>query len=148
MFRPSRSRSRCQTRPVLLADTVAVVHGAAVVLMLTGAVVALWRPWVLWVHLPVSLAILAVNRTGAPCPLTELELWLRAEAGHAAYGGGYLGHYVLSPMGLDVASPSAQAAIYTVAVVPNAVAFGLLAYRALRGRRPSPTHRVLVDQPS
>ena len=131
-----RRRARCQTPPVLFADAVAVVHGAAVVLMLTGAVIALWRPRILWVHLPVSLAILAVNRAGAPCPLTELELWLRAEAGHAAYEGGYLGHYVLSPMGFDVASPSAQAGIYTVAIVPNAVAFGLLAYRAFRGRRP------------
>jgi hypothetical protein len=130
-------RSRCQTSPVLLADTVAVVHGAAVVLMLTGAVVALWRPWILWVHLPVSLAILAVNRAGAPCPLTELELWLRSEVGGAVYDGGYLGHYVFSPMGLDVASPGTQAGIYTAAIVPNAVAFGLLAYRAVRSRRPS-----------
>ncbi|MET0763511.1 MAG: DUF2784 domain-containing protein [Blastococcus sp.] len=130
---------------MLLADTVAVVHGAAVVLMLTGAVVALWRPRVLWVHLPVSLAILAVNRAGAPCPLTEVELWLRAEAGHAAYEGGYLGHYVLSPMGLDVASPSAQAGIYTVAIVPNALAFGLLAARALRFRGSSRASGVLQN---
>ena len=119
---------------MLLADAVAVVHGVAVVLMLTGAAIALWRPRVLWVHLPVCLAILAVNRAGAPCPLTELELWLRAEAGGAAYDGGYLGHYLLAPMGLDVASPQVQAAIYTVAIVPNAVALGLLALRA-RHRR-------------
>ncbi len=129
-----RRGRRCQNRSVLLADTVAVVHGAAVVLMLTGAVVALWRPKILWVHLPVSLAILAVNRAGQPCPLTELELWLIAQAGGTAYEGGYLGHYVLSPLGLDVASPSAQAGIYTVAIVPNAVAFAVLAHRALRGR--------------
>ena len=133
ILRPLR-RPRCQTSPVLLADTVAVVHGAAVVLMLTGAVIALWRPRVLWVHLPVSLAILAVNRAGAPCPLTELELWLRSEAGGAAYDGGYLGHYVFSPVGLDVASQSVQAGIYTVAIAPNAVALGLLALRA-RHRR-------------
>jgi len=142
--RPLGGRPRCQTPPVLLADAVAVVHGAAVVLMLTGAVIALWRPRVLWVHLPVSLAILAVNRAGQPCPLTELELWLRSEAGGVAYDGGYLGHYVLSPMGLDVASPSAQVGIYTVAIVPNAVAFGLLAYRARRGRPP----RMLAGQAS
>jgi hypothetical protein len=117
---------------VLLADAVAVVLGAAVVLMLTGAVVALWRPRVLWVHVPVSLAILAVNRAGAPCPLTELELWLRSEVGGAVYDGGYLGHYVFSPMGLDVASPSVQAGVYTVAVVPNALAFALLTLRAQR----------------
>ena len=133
---------------MLLADTVAVVHGAAVVLMLTGAVVALWRPRVLWVHLPVSLAILAVNRAGAPCPLTELELWLIANAGGTAYEGGYLGHYVLSPMGLDVASPAAQAGIYTVAVVPNALAFGVLAYRALRRRRRSAAAPLLAGQAS
>ena len=129
-----RRRTRCQTSPVLLADTVAVVHGAAVVLMLTGAVVALWRPRILWVHLPVSLAILAVNRARAPCPLTELELWLRSEVGDAVYDGGYLGHYVFAPLGLDVASPSVQAGIYTAAVVPNSVAFGFLALRARRGR--------------
>jgi hypothetical protein len=131
--------SRCQNSPVLLADMVAVVHGAAVVLMLTGAVIALWRPRVLWVHLPVSLAILAVNRAGAPCPLTELELWLRAEAGGAAYEGGYLGHYVFSPVGLDAASPSVQAGVYTAAIVPNAVALALLAVRARRrpGRAPA-----------
>ena len=134
-----RRPPRCQNSPVLLADTVAVVHGAAVVLMLTGAVVALWRPRVLWVHLPVSLAILGVNRAGAPCPLTELELWLRAEAGGAAYEGGYLGHYVFSPVGLDVASPSVQAGVYTAALVPNAVACALLAVRARRrpGRAPA-----------
>ena len=119
---------------MLLADAVAVVHGAAVVLMLTGAVIALWRPRVLWVHLPVSLAILAVNRAGQPCPLTELEVWLRSEAGGVTYDGGYLGHYVFAPVGLDVASGSVQAGIYTVALAPNAVAFALLAVRARRRR--------------
>lgn len=129
-----RRRSRRQSPSLWLADTVAVVHGAAVVLMLTGAVVALWRPRVLWVHLPVSLAILAVNRAGAPCPLTELELRLRSEVGGAVYDGGYLGHYVLAPLGLDVASPSVQAGIYTVAITPNALAFTVLAIRARRRR--------------
>ena len=99
----------------------------------------------LWVHLPVSLAILAVNRAGAPCPLTELELWLRSEAGGAAYDGGYLGHYVFSPMGLDAASPSVQAGVYTVAIVPNAVALG-----AARGPRapnaPAACARDLIRQ--
>lgn len=127
-----RGRSGCQPSPVLLADAVPVVHGAAVVLMLTGAVVAPRRPRVLWVHVPVSLAILAVNRAGAPCPLTELELWLRSEVGGAVHDGGHLGHYVLAPMGLDVASSSVQAGIYTAAIVPNALAFGLLALGARR----------------
>ncbi|TFV54000.1 DUF2784 domain-containing protein [Geodermatophilus sp. DF01-2] len=116
------------------AHLVAVVHALAVVLMVTGALVALRRPWVLLLHAPVAAAILAVHLAGAPCPLTELELALRERAGGEPYTGGFLGHYVFAPLGLDVASPGVQAGIYTAALVPNAVGYGLLAVRATRRR--------------
>ena len=125
----------CHSADVLWAHTIAGIHALAVVLMLTGALIALRRPAVLLVHAPVSAAILAVNVAGAPCPLTELELALRARAGAAPYSGGFLGHYVLYPLGLDVADPAAQAAIYVVALTPNVVGYGLLAARSLRVRR-------------
>ena len=114
------------------AHLVAVVHALAVVIMVTGALVALRHPRVLLVHAPVAAAILAVHLAGAPCPLTELELALRERAGAAAYSGGFLGHHVLAPFGLDVGSPAVQAGIYTVALVPNLVGYGLLAVRAVR----------------
>ena len=117
---------------MLWAHLVAVVHALAVVLMVTGALVALRRPRVLLLHAPVAAAILAVNLAGAPCPLTTLELALRARAGGEPYGGGFLGHYVLAPLGLDVGSPAVQAGVYVVAVTPNVVGYGLLAARAAR----------------
>jgi hypothetical protein len=116
---------------VVLAHLVAVVHGLAVVLMLTGALVALRHPGFLLVHAPVAAAILAVNLAGAPCPLTDLELALRERAGAEPYTGGFLGHYALAPVGLDVAGPAVQAGIYTVALVPNVLGYGLLAARRL-----------------
>jgi hypothetical protein len=119
---------------VVWAHLVAVVHGLAVVLMLTGALVALRLPRLLWVHAPVAAAILAVNLAGAPCPLTDLELALRERVGREPYTGGFLGHYALAPVGLDVASPAVQAGVYTVALVPNVLGYGLLAARAARGR--------------
>ena len=122
---------------MLWAHLVAVVHGLAVVLVLAGALVALRRPRLLWVHAPVAAAILAVNLAGAPCPLTDLELALRERAGGEPYTGGFLGHYALAPFGLDVASPAVQAGIYTVALVPNVLGYGLLAARGL-SRRPAP----------
>jgi Protein of Unknown function (DUF2784) len=122
---------------VFWAHAVAVVHGLAVVLMLTGALLALRRPRLLLVHAPVSAAILAVNLAGAPCPLTELELALRERAGAVPYSGGFLGHYAFAPLGLEVTSPAVQAGIYTAALLPNAVGYGLLAVRA--GRRVSLT---------
>ncbi len=119
---------------MVVAHLVAVVHALAVVLMVTGALVALRRPWFLLVHAPVAAAILAVHLAGAPCPLTELELALRERAGGQAYTGGFLGHHALSPLGLDVGSPAVQAGIYTVALVPNVLGYGLLAARVARGR--------------
>src|SRR3712207_2077082 len=103
----------CQAGCVLWAHLVAVVHGLAVVLMLTGALVALRLPRLLWVHVPVAAAILTVNLAGAPCPLTDLELALRERAGGEPYTGGFLGHYALAPFGLEVASPAVQAGVHT-----------------------------------
>lgn len=117
---------------MLLAHAVAVVHAAAVVLMLTGALVALRLPRVLLVHAPLSAAILGVALAGADCPLTTLEAALREQAGGPGLRGGFLGHYVLGPLGVEVASPATQACIVAVAVLPNALGYGLLAARRLR----------------
>jgi hypothetical protein len=123
------------------AVAVAVLHGAAVLFMLTGSLLALRRPRLLYLHAPVALAILAVNLAGQPCPLTDLELALRDAAGADAYSGGFLGHYVLAPFGVDVHAPAAQFGIYAVAVAPNVVGYGLHALRLLRAGRTTATDR-------
>jgi hypothetical protein len=122
---------------VLLAGLVALVHAAAVVFMLTGALLALRWPRLAYLHAPVALAILAVNLAGAPCPLTELELALRARAGSPAYSGGFLGHYLFGPLGLDVHSPAVQVGMYTVALTLNAIGYALIATRARHARGPT-----------
>ncbi|WP_448624052.1 DUF2784 domain-containing protein [Geodermatophilus sp. URMC 64] len=121
---------------MLLATAVAVAHGAAVLFMLCGALLALrWRG-LAYVHAPVALAILAVNLAGAACPLTTLELALRTDAGASDYSGGFLGHYLFAPLGLDVHDPVVQVGMYTVALGLNVVGYGLLAVRAARRSEP------------
>jgi Protein of Unknown function (DUF2784) len=117
---------------VVLASAVAVLHGAVVLLMLTGALLALRRPALVLVHAPVALAVLGVNLAGAPCPLTTLELALRERAGAPSYRDGFLGHYLFGPLGLDVAATSTQVGTYSVALGLNAVGYGLLLARARR----------------
>jgi hypothetical protein len=118
----------------LLADAVAVVHGAIVLVMLTGALRALRRPRFVLVHAPVALAVLAINLAGADCPLTDLELELRERAGQASYRGGFLGHHFFAPLGLDASATGTQIGIYTVAIGLNVVGYTLLVRRML-GRR-------------
>jgi hypothetical protein len=119
---------------LLLAGVVALLHGVVVLVVLTGAFLALRRPWVLLLHAPVALAALVINLGGADCPVTDLERWLRGRAGQPGPDGGFLSHYVLSPLGADVAATATKVGVLTVVVGVNAVGYGLLARRALARR--------------
>ena len=119
---------------MLLANAVAVLHAAVVLFMLTGSLLALRRPWVLWLHVPVALAILAIYATGSDCPLTTWELALRADAGEPGYRDGFLGHYITGPLGFPIEAASTKIGILAVAFLPNVVGYGLLLGRARRTR--------------
>jgi hypothetical protein len=119
---------------VVLAVLVAVLHGAAVVFMVTGSLLALRWPALLWLHVPVALVILGLYLTGSACPLTTWELRLRAEAGESGYSGGFIGHYVTEPLGFPIHATSTQIGIYLIAFLPNLVGYGILAARS-RSRR-------------
>jgi hypothetical protein len=127
---------------LLLAGLVAVVHAAAVLFMLTGALLALRWPRVLWVHVPLSLAILAIYVTGSDCPVTTLELWLRARAGRPGYTGGFIGHYITDPLGFPITATSTQVGIYVIAFLPNVIGYTLLVRQRLADR----SRRVTSDR--
>ena len=116
----------------------ALLHGAAVLFMLTGSLVALRWPRVLWLHVPVSLAILGVYLTGSDCPLTTLELDLREQAGRPSYTGGFIGHYITEPLGFPIEATSTQLGAYALALLPNLIGYGLLLTRGLRRRTTTP----------
>ena len=118
---------------MLLANAVAVLHGLAVLFLLVGGLMALRLPRAVLLHAPVALAILAVYLAGADCPLTTLELYLRTAAGEPAYEGGFLGHYLFEPLGVDVTDAGTQATIYALAFGLNALAYGAWAARRFRG---------------
>jgi hypothetical protein len=114
---------------VLAAHTVAALHAAAVLFMVSGSLLALRWPRLLLLHGPVALAILGIYLTGSDCPLTSLELWLRGRAGLPAYSGGFIGHYVTEPLGFPIHATSTQVGVVLIAVLPNVVGYGLLARR-------------------
>ena len=88
----------------LLADAVLALH-VAIVVFVGGGLFAIivgnlrnWR-WVnaLWfrsMHLAAILIVVAEAWLGAVCPLTTLEMRLRANAGAATYAGSFIGHWL------------------------------------------------------
>jgi hypothetical protein len=86
-----------------LADLVLLFHLAFVLFVILGGLFVLRRPKVAWLHLPCAAWGVLIEFAGWICPLTPLEVSLRARGGEAGYAGGFIAHYVtavLYPAGL------------------------------------------------
>jgi hypothetical protein len=87
----------------LLAGAVLTAHLAFILFVVAGAaLVVRWRR-LLPFHLAAVAWGVAVEVTGAACPLTALENRLRLLAGSAGYAGGFVDHYLVAliyPAGL------------------------------------------------
>ena len=88
----------------LLADAVLALHVAIVLFVVAGLVVVIagnllaWR-WVnaMWfrlAHLGAIAIVVAQSWFGIICPLTTLEVWLRAKARAETYAGSFVGHWL------------------------------------------------------
>lgn len=78
----------------LAADAVLLIHSLFVAFVITGGLLALWRPRAAWLHLPALAWGATVISTGWICPLTPLENNLRALAGQGTYDVGFIQHYI------------------------------------------------------
>ena len=87
-----------------LADGVLALHFAIVVFVVGGLALIVagnllgWR-WVnAWsfrlAHLGAIAIVVAQAWMGITCPLTTLEMWLRAKAKVSTYGGSFIEHWV------------------------------------------------------
>ena len=130
----------------ILADLVILLHAALVAFIVVGLALILvggYRNWA-WVRNPILRVVhlLAIGYVvvqewlGVSCPLTTLELELRARAGQASYTGSFVANW-LDKLLFYQAPPSLFLAAYTV--------FGLLvvaAWVAVRPRFRSGQRRV------
>lgn len=88
----------------ILAYAVLIVHIVIVVFNVGGLafiVIGNLRAWrlarSLWfrlVHLASVAVVVAQAWLGAICPLTTIEMWLRAKAGKSTYPGGFIEHWM------------------------------------------------------
>lgn len=86
-----------------LADLVLLAHAGFIVFAAGGALLLRRFPRVAWLHLPAVAWGVGIEWSGAVCPLTPLEVWLRRRAGAAGYEGDFIERYVTAaiyPAGL------------------------------------------------
>ena len=119
----------------IAADLLVVVHLAFVGFVVFGGFAVPRCPRLAWVHVPAVAWGVGIELSGAICPLTPLELWLRVEAGASGYRGDFIAHYllpVLYPAGL---TRRAQVVLGVLACGINAAAYGWWLRTALSARR-------------
>lgn len=78
---------------------VVALHYAVTLVPFAGAFLMLrWR-WLLWVHLPILAWAISIPFLQYPCPLTDLERELRADAGMPVYEVDFISEYIYRPLG-------------------------------------------------
>ena len=88
----------------VLADLVLLLHTSFVVFVIAGLALVLlggvrgwpWvrNPWFRWAHLLAIGIVVLQAWLGVLCPLTTLEMSLRARAGDAVYPGSFIAHWL------------------------------------------------------
>lgn len=119
----------------LLADAVVLLHLAFVVFVALGGLAVRWRPLLAWAHVPAAVWGVAIEWSGAVCPLTPLENRLRACAGGPGYEGDFVERYVVAllyPAGL---TRTTQIALGCGVILINAAAYGWAWRRRRRAGR-------------
>ena len=113
----------------LAADAVALLHLGYVIFVVAGALLVFrWR-WLALLHVPAVVWGVLLEFRGWLCPLTPLELSLRAAGDQAGYSGGFVEHYILPvlyPAGLD---SNMQLAIGSFVIAINVALYGWLLWR-------------------
>ena len=110
----------------LLAGTVVAIHLAFVLFVaLGGLLVWRWRR-LAWAHLPAVAWGVWIELSGDVCPLTPLENHLRSLGGEAAYGGDFVGHYLLPMLYPEGLSRGVQAMLAAGVLALNVVVYGRL----------------------
>jgi hypothetical protein len=102
------------------AALVVVAHVAFIAFVLVGGFIA-WRwPRLLWAHVPALALTVMFFAFGADCPLTNLEKYLRREAGEPVYRDGFIAHYLLPGVPDGVRGVVLPVAVVTVTSIAYA----------------------------
>lgn len=113
----------------LAADAVVILHLAFVIFVVAGGLlVCKWR-WMAWLHVPAVVWAVLLEFNGWLCPLTPLEIEMRAAGGQAGYAGGFIEHYILPVLYPAALDAKLQLATGVFVIVMNIVVYGWVLLR-------------------
>ncbi len=121
--------------PAVLADLVVGLHFAFILFALLGAGLLVRWPRLVWLHLPALAWAGWITLAGAICPLTPLEMRLRAAAGQQGYTGGFIDHYLTPIIYPEALTHGTQMLFAGILITVNALLYARWLLKRGRGRR-------------
>lgn len=118
-----------------LADLLLILHGLFIGWVMLGALAVAWRPWLVWLHLPALAWGVGIMASGAICPLTPLEWWLRRQAGQSGQSGGFIEHYLTAAIYPEGLTRQLQWTLGALLLAFNLACYAWLWLRRHRQRR-------------
>jgi hypothetical protein len=116
------------------ADLVVVCHLLFVMFVVFGGLIAIFRPRLMWLHLPAVAWGVIIEFSGGTCPLTPLENELRRRQGLSGYEGDFVAHYILLTLYPEGLTRTIQICLGLTAIVFNAIIYAFLWKRKVATR--------------
>lgn len=113
---------------LILAELVVIIHFMFIIFSVLGGLLAIWKKWIPYIHIPAAIWGSFIIILGWTCPLTPLENLLRVAGGEEGYSGGFITHYIIPviyPVGL---TREMQINLGLTAIAINIVIYLYVAY--------------------
>lgn len=119
---------------LLASWLIALSHLTVIVYVVVGGPLALRWPRSARAHLIVAVLVGGVFALGMDCPLTVWQKALLERAGRPVYSGGFIEHYLVHPLTGTGMTPTVNAVIVALWVVPTVASYTVLVRRQYRTR--------------
>jgi hypothetical protein len=110
----------------IAADIIMLLHMLFTLFVMFGSLLALYKRWIVWLHIPVVLWGVAIAVIGWICPLTPLENAIRIAAGQEGYSGGFVEHYLITIIYPDGLTRRGQLILAGLIIVVNILLYGFV----------------------
>ena len=116
------------------ADIILVTHLGFIVFVVLGAILVLYMPRLVWLHVPSALWGAYVEIAGRVCPLTYAENYLRLRAGQEGLQQSFIEHYLLPVIYPSGLTKSVQFTLAALVILVNVLLYSWILLRRPKTR--------------
>jgi len=114
---------------LILAELVIAIHFLFIAFNVLGGLLAIWKKWIPFIHIPAVIWGTSIIILGGTCPLTPLEKFLRKMGGAEGYSGGFIGHYITPIIYPGGVTREIQIILGITAIIINILIYSYVIYR-------------------